>query len=289
MSFGSMDSDFDRYRKNRIRHRAKVPIDGDSSYENSALRELEKVEARELQDQQLTREVHDFFADATRQAATIVERMAHDAEAENEQKIDQEMESFLIDAFARMNGLVMNMLQQRKDGGETRVEPKVANLVGRMLDEFRWEGTADLLDKHIGQDPFATDLDDVRRELQAHVGDPAEMDTDGAAAPIEEHLVANVEPGEAEEPRAEDDMPEVEVVDDVEPEAPAMASEMASAAPESPAIEPASGAATAAASRDELERFKEALKSLVRQGTMTRDEARAAWATRLQALGLVRG
>jgi hypothetical protein len=35
-----------------------------------------------------------------------------------------------------------------------------------------------------------------------------------------------------------------------------------------------------------LERFKGALKALVRQGVMSRDEARAAWQARLQALGL---
>ena len=36
----------------------------------------------------------------------------------------------------------------------------------------------------------------------------------------------------------------------------------------------------------ELERFKGALRSLVRQGTMSKDEARAAWVTRLRSLGL---
>ena len=48
---------------------------------NDALKELEKVEAKEVLDQQLTREVHDFFAAATRQAAGIVERVARDAES----------------------------------------------------------------------------------------------------------------------------------------------------------------------------------------------------------------
>lgn len=286
MSFGSIDSDFDRYRKNRIRHKNKVSAEG-AAYENSALRELEQVEARELQDQQLTREVHEFFADATKQAATIVERMAHDAEAEADVKVETEMEAFLIDAFARMNGLVMTLIQKRKAGaGEEKLEPKVANLVGRMLDEFRWQGTADLMDKHIGQDPFATDLDDVRRELQSHGGDASAMDTDEgeAAAPIEEHLVAEVEDegADAEPPARDDDMPAIEVVGDDDD-----ASDMV-AEPE-PAAEPAprpEAAGKPSASHAELERFKEALKTLVRQGTMTRDEARAAWGTRLRSLGL---
>jgi hypothetical protein len=49
-------------------------------------------------------------------------------------------------------------------------------------------------------------------------------------------------------------------------------------APES-AVMPSQGSA-------ELERFKGALKALVRQGVMNRDEARAAWQARLASLGL---
>ena len=170
--------------------------------------------------------------------------MAHDAEAEADVKVEQEMESFLIDSFARMNGIVMNMIQQKKGaGGDHTLEPKVANLVGKMLDEFRFEGTADLLDKHIGMDPFAIDLDDVRREFEATIGEAAEMDDDESAAPIEEHLVANVVPGEgeSEEPAAhDDDMPAIEVVDDVEDERPAAP---AAAAPTPAAAMPAASGA----------------------------------------------
>lgn len=302
MSFGSIDSDFDRYRKNRIRHQTRKSSVGTASgnpYENQALRELEQVEARELQDRKLTREVHDFFADATRQAATIVERMAQHAEAENEQKIDTEMESFLLDSFSRMNGLVMHMLQQRRgQGGEEKMEPKVANLVGQMLDEFRWEGTADLSDKHIGQDPFDTDLDEVRREFFEQVGE-SEMDTDKTdddAAPIEDHLVATVADDEGAPVQTEDDMPPVEVVDEaddeVEDESAYAEDQPAQPAPQPAEVAQPTGAAAVAAgspSRAELERFREALKSLVRQGTMSRDEARAAWSARLEKLGLARG
>ncbi|MFY9341143.1 MAG: hypothetical protein WAT39_01550, partial [Planctomycetota bacterium] len=38
------------------------------------------------------------------------------------------------------------------------------------------------------------------------------------------------------------------------------------------------------AEHDDIERFKGALRSLVRTGVMTRDEARAAWQTRLRTL-----
>ena len=125
MSIGNVDQDFDNYRRQRIR-RGTVGSEGGAGYDNQALRELERVEQREVRDQQLTREVHEFFAAATQKAATIVERMAQDAEAEVDQRIHGEMESFLIDAFSRMNTFVMTMLQKRHGhGGEELVEPNI--------------------------------------------------------------------------------------------------------------------------------------------------------------------
>jgi hypothetical protein len=38
----------------------------------------------------------------------------------------------------------------------------------------------------------------------------------------------------------------------------------------------------ATAAREDLDRFKEALKALVRQGMMTREQAKAAWQARVQ-------
>lgn len=268
MSFGNSDQDFDRYRRQRIRHQ-RVAGEGDNPYENSALRELEAVEAREVRDQQLTREVHEFFASATKQAATIVERMAHDVVAEADVRVEKEMEAFLVESFARMNTLVLTMLQKRQgNGGEEKLEPNVNRIVGQALDGFRWEGTAELQDKHIGQDPFAIDLDDVRRELLDSCGDGDTRGQDGAA-PIAEHLVAAVEPQfeEVAEPIDTEPALDVERVDDESRPTPAPA-------------------AAVSGREDELERMKQALKSLVRQGTMTRDEARAAWAKRLESLGL---
>jgi hypothetical protein len=243
--------DFDSFRRQRIRSQGRLGADGDSSYDNAALRELEQVEAREVRDQQLTREVHEFFAAATKQAATIVERMATNAEAQTEQRITGEMESFLLDAFSRMNSLVVAMLHKRRgNGGEESVEPNMNNIVGKVLDSFRHEGTAGLQDKHIGEDPFALDLDEVRRQLLDSIAQavPAEPP---AATPIAEHLVAEVI-----------DEPAGEAVQEGRPE------------------QPWTNA------NDDLERFREALRSLVRQGTMSREEARAAWTTRLQSLGL---
>ena len=259
---------FDDFRKERQRMRAKLgPAPSTLGYENKALRELEEVEAKEVLEQRLTREVHEFFASATRQAAGIVEKVARDAEAEAGARVEQEMEGFLIDALARMNSFVVTVLQQRRPPvASTELEPRVARIVGDSLDEFRWEGTADLGDKHIGQDPFETDDDDVRREFRAQIGAPAAEA--GATMPHDEHPGAEAQDDDGSNEGSDAEAAtETPVADAVE------------AAPPEP--EPAPRGPSAA---EELERFKTALKSLVQAGTMSRDEARAAWQTRLASL-----
>ncbi len=279
------DQGFDDFRRERKRMRAKLgPQNTVLGYENPALRQLEQVEEREVRDQQLTREVHEFFAAATKQAAGIVERVARDAQVETGERVEQEMEAFLIDALARMNTLIMTVLQQRRGPvAETQMEPKVGNIVGASLDEFRWAGTAGVGDKHIGQDPFATTVDEVRREFRAQVGQ-AEGETAEDAVPIEQHLVASLLEGE----------PFAAEVPPAEPVPAATAAPVARTAKEPPAAVAPAAVAEAetkepkSRAHADLEHFKSALKALVRQGVMQREEARAAWQARLQSLGLAR-
>lgn len=285
MALRNTDQGFDEFRRQRMRKQAKLGTStaGVLGFENQALRELEQVEAREVLDQKLTREVHEFFMSATKQAATIVEKVSRDAQQEAGARVEQEMEAFLMDALSRMNSLVIAMVHQKRGPvAETQVEPKVANLVGQMLDKFRFDGTADVLDKHIGQDPFATDVDEVQREFREQISDMAPPPAAGAA-PIEDHLVAAMQ---GDEDADDEPAPAPAVARRAAPRAPAPAP----AAAEHDGDEDAQGEAgaqpRAPTPAEELERFKSALKALVRQGTMTRDEARAAWQTRLKAMGV---
>lgn len=282
----SSDQGFDSFRRERKRMQAKVgPGVRVLGYENEALRALEAVEAREVREQQLTREVHEFFAAATRQAASIVERVAKDAEVVAGQRIEREMEAFLIDALARMNTFVLTVLHRRQSQvAEQQMEPRVGNLVGQPLDEFRWAGTADVGDKHIGQDPFATDVADVCRELRETMKPPP------VSASIEEHLVADAGAPDAppDEP-APESAPEPPMETAAGP-SPEPSAELPQEPPTASSAAPETGLPPAAAApvpQEELEKFKSMLKSLVQQGTMTRMEARAAWETRLQSLGLL--
>jgi hypothetical protein len=317
------DQGFDDFRRERKRVQAKLgPQSSALGYENQALRELEVVEANEMRDRQLTREVHEFFASATKQAAAIVDRVAKDAQQEAGERIEQQMEQFLIDALGRMNTFVMAVLQQRRGPvAETQLEPRIGNLPQPTLDEFRSAGTAETGDKHFGQDPFATPVEDVQREFRSARSDTESGDL---AVPIDQHLVASLDGGgpkptaAMEQENADPDitirLPDPPPARSRSTAAPIVAprpvaekplavpptvaapAPAAVAAPAAPSAKPAARSAAPAplvapapattTPQDELERFKGALKALVRQGVMSREEARAAWDARLQSLGL---
>lgn len=264
----NFDAGFEEYRRQRERRRrAAGPSARVLSGPGDALRELEEAEAREERDRQLSREVHEFFQSATQKAAGIVRRVAESAKEQAEEQVVAEMEEFLIDALSRMQTLVNSLLvKKRGPVAEEQVEPLMHNIVGAQLDDFRSKGSGGG-HRHIGTDPLAADLEDIVREFRARMpgaaAAPAHCDeeagsgatADGArgTADIEEHLVAEMH-------REDED----------------------TATPT--AQEEPQGATAAAAPGPDLERFKEALKTLVRQGTMSKAEARAAWETRLAAL-----
>jgi hypothetical protein len=279
--------EFDAFRRDRKKVQAKLgPQNSVLGYENQALRELEQVEAREVREQQLSREVHDFFAAATKQAASIVEKVSHDAEQEADTRLQVEMQSFLMESLTRMNNFIVSAMNKRQNVNvaEAQVEPDLKHIVGPDLDGFRYEGTPEARDAHIGQDPFATAVEDVQAEFRQVMN---EMDgLEAEAAPIEDHLVAETVEMEDEEaaPVVEQRRAPVpqQAHTQAHPQAPAPASPETHSELVDERIEDDEPAPSI---EEELETFKNALKALVRQGVMQREEARAAWNARLVALG----
>ncbi|GAB4143593.1 MAG: hypothetical protein Fur0037_11250 [Planctomycetota bacterium] len=271
----NIDPGFEEYRRERARRRAYSGEPGAIARKgDSALRELEEAEAREARDRLMAREVHDFFNSATLKAASIVEKVAETAKAELSERLSHEMQDFLLDSLERMNDLVMDLMGRQPRVAETDVQPTVQNLVGPLLDGFRYDGTAELDDKHIGQNPFDTDPSEVKKELGQSdaddrcAEDPPEIDVlrdkadigaieRGSEIGIEDHLVA-------------------EVLGDQGEDAPRAQETGASHETEGSRDRPAETRSEPAPAQD-LERFKEALKNLVRTGMMTRDEAKLAW------------
>lgn len=281
---------FDAFRRERTRAKTS-PSNFVPGYENSALQQLERAEQLEVQDQKLTREVQDFFAVATQQAAAIVKRVSHDAEAQAGERMQGEVEGFLNDTLSRMNNFIMTVMQQRQstEVAETHVEPDVKHLVGSELDEFRYNGTPEARDAHIGKNPFATPLEQVQSELRAVV---AEMDReDCEVAPISGNFpaaTAEVDDLSIGDPQATLD---TNVTDETRPHDSNLTSQEVAAVTttETHACHETHSEqiddSPPPTLEEELEQFKSALRALVRQGVMQREEARAAWNTRLSALG----
>lgn len=267
------EGEFEKFRRERQKRRQQNAEPARRFDGNDALREIERVERKEMQDRQLTRDVHDFFASATQTAASIMEKVAHTAKTEATERLTGEMEEFLLDACRRMNTLVADVVgHARGRVAEERVEAQVHNIVGQPLDGFRSAGTANLADRHLGQDPFEVDVEAVCREFRELLGKrevappvPVDAAADAPAPPDEV-------PAPAPEARAEP----------AGAAAPATPTAVATRAPVAAA--PVATANRAAQVDAELRKFQATLKQLVRDGTMTREEARAAWQTRVQAL-----
>ena len=173
--YRSPDDEFDAFRRDRQRAKSLAPSKTAArAHDNAALQELERVEAMEARERRLAREVHEFFSEATRQAASIVEKVALDAESAAASALQAEMQSFLSDAAGRMSSFVSNAMRtaHRGERGARDIQPDLKQLVGAELDGFRYAGAPTLRDAHIGKDPFVTDLSDAQAQLRDEVERP---------------------------------------------------------------------------------------------------------------------
>jgi len=192
-------SDFDEFRESR--ERDEKSAEGDGSQHADVLRELEAAEEDEIRKETLTREVSDFFEDATRAAASIVSKVAEDEERSVSSRVTQDMDDFLRDVVDRASSFVQ-FLQVAEDSfsGQQNMEPHLHNIVGRTLDSFRYEGTACLIDKHIGKDPFCQVSDHLflgEAQTPGMVSDDESLIGVGVA---DEFAASSPEPSDHEQP-----------------------------------------------------------------------------------------
>ena len=270
MKKDNIDPGFESYRRERQRRTLNGGKSSAAQQDHrTALRELEAVEAKEERSRALARDVHDFFESATRMAANIVSRVAQSARLEVDSKLHGEVEEFLADALHRLEEVVLGFVA-RNHGPEAteEVEPRMRNMVGEVLDNFRKMGTA-APTKHLGEDPMQKDLDDVRREFQQKV---PSAKTDASIVPVTA-LAAAVK--DVKEKASAPDIDEHLVAETAPP-----ATVPATAAKDG-AKDGKKGKQKQQPLTPELEQFKEQLKHDVRTGAKTRDEARAAWQDRV--------
>ncbi len=265
------DSDFENYRREKIyRRRQRTQTERPGGNSSDVWVELEAAEEGEIKDQILTREVHDFFNDATKIAANIVSKVSEERKEEVTDRMRQEMEDFLRETIRRASSFI-SVLGTGDGRAEATLEPDMHNLVGNSLDEFREEGTASLHDKHIGQDPFDTDLDVLQGSIAQNADEDSEDELlSGEGLHLSDpELELQVDPDSAAE----------ELPMQIDEPSPMQAKELSDAsvaAPEAPVVAKAQPTAADLAMNEEL---KNALRLLVRQGIMTKDQARAAYAS----------
>ncbi len=218
----SLDSGFENYRRERTRRRLTAGQPLRHLGEQAELRaELEKAEAAELQDERLTREVKEFFADAKRTAASIVKKVAEMQEAAATERISEEMQEFLVDAIQRMGDFVDLLKEGELGNASENIEPHMHNLVGPMLDSFRLEGTAQLENQHLGEDPFDTEVDNKRASRQGEDRDDSPPDassTEPEAEPEIEKIASVAHPEASERLHEHELSPEVVMETDTDPE-----------------------------------------------------------------------
>jgi len=262
------DSDFEAYREERnYRRRQRTKTERPHGAANKVWAELNAQEEGEIQDQLLTREVHDFFSGATKMAADIVSKVTEEHEEEVGQRLRDEMEEFLRETIRRASEFI-DVLGEGGERGEEILEADMKNLVGRVLDEFRAEGTAQVEDKHLGQDPFMTDVE-VGKTTRA--GDGAEVDDDLGIPTqrIDPSELALVSPT-AETPDEEEEL----LPGSFDAKAEASLGDLGVGKPDGPAMTEA-----------EKTKLREALKTMVRQGLMSKDEARETYRARIGKQG----
>lgn len=312
-----MDSDFEAFRRERnYRRRQQTPTDRPEG--NRAVWEaIEEREEQEMRNQLINAEVDDFFSDATRLAANIVKKVSEHHDQEISDQLRAELEEFLLESIRHATNMV-NRLPTDSNIAEKVVEPNLRNLETREIDEFRAEGTAQLDDKHLGQDLFGDDddedfddaapADDAAPEMSGaedveddndllgnrlHLNE-GELALDYTSEEAEDFVADEftAQPAgtliddDSENPPADD---EDEDVDDTpvseEDELPLAALFEGDGQTRAPAPAPAAVSAPPAPAPAPARRKKapaadpirEALLLLVKQGVMTKDQARAAY------------
>jgi hypothetical protein len=260
---------FDSYRRQRNKRRLEGAPHRDLGDNALVLRQLEAAEQKEVREQQLTREVHEFFAAATKQAAGIVAAVTENAEEQLDATVSRDMSEFLRETIRRAQEL-MAVVQSAEKRGVARqeFEPHMQNLVGPALDGFRYAGNVSTADQHIGRDPFDVALERGPAPADAPVEDA--LSPHVAHEPVPAAPLAEASPTPSPQTGLATPGASLEAVP--MPAQPAVDAKSTTTAPTGSALDGWFRRLGA-----DHERAKEALKLLVRAALMTKDEARAAW------------
>lgn len=256
-------SSFERFRRERAARGKARKAGPASSRANDALAELEAYENREMQEERLRSEVSEFFDQANRQAAVLVDKVSKAEREQNSTQLSKEMHGFLTETMRRMTQLVTRVVGSNPGGriAEANLDAAMSNLAGPILDGFRQEGTAGTNALHLGKNPLSVDLAALRREIDAFLADDGPQPEIVPEKPLRSLVDVEAHP----------------IVDLMKNETQSGQVSQQATARNTVAQQAPTSHATLDA---DTIRFREVLRGLVRKGLMNEEEARSAWYAR---------
>jgi hypothetical protein len=292
---------FRREKSMRRRQRLGTHSKGESPA-NQAARTLAEDERKEALDIRLQREMMEFVESTTRVAAKILTEVEEQKARLLSEQISKEMREFFKNTLCRAEELVKSLQSMGVSIKETDLEPHLGELDTETLDEFRVEGSAEGAKLHLGQ-PVPPDAEPCAEEthhsneapprprlpIGAEESGIEKVDESGAceleALGAEFDFPVDDEEFDAESGSGDDRFYGGEMVylqNDHQPsEDPSLKEEekmeQAQRSQNQPFATQASLPPAFAALAQDPERLKRALTLMVKNGLMTKEEARTAY------------
>ncbi len=129
MTNSDLSHDFESYRRDRNKRRLREDGLRDLGAKGEVIRQLEAVEEEATRNAQLAREATEFFADATRTAAGVVQQINDDREVESRERIGGDVEEFLGEVRRTAESCVRSLAEGRSSGGAARAKAATAPVV----------------------------------------------------------------------------------------------------------------------------------------------------------------
>ncbi len=302
MNPSNMDNDefFETFRREKsMRRRQRLgsqPTSKNST--NEAARTLAEDERKEALDIRLQREMMEFVESTTRVAAKILTEVEEQKARLLSEQISKEMREFFKNTLCRAEELVKSLhsMGVATQKSEADIEPHLSGMNTELLDEFRVEGSAEAAKLHLGQPvppdgkPMGTSTDSQevppkpRLPLGKEEGDGNEVDETGTCElealgvefdfPVEEEFDSD-----ALDPEDRSLGGEMVYLQEDPPSAPQSTNEKAPGQEASNTPEDLSSSLPPAfqALVGDPDRLKRALTLMVKNGLMTKEEARSAY------------
>lgn len=200
-------------------------------------------------------EVDDFFSDASRLAASVVQRVAEGRERKLTARLRHEMEEFLVETICQATRLMKSLPRDAENCGETAASANLEHLDDLEPDAFR------AVDEGLGGTEVPSADKDILGERRMHIR--------------EEELALDCS-NDRQSPESGPCEDYIAGIGVIQPDA--------HPGPAPMGDDPAPGLAGSVTAADKCKLIRDTLLSLVREGVLTECQARSAYLSQTEAL-----